>query len=914
MARIFLNKKRSKNGVDKENHLNIQLNGEYKILPPTDIETNVNAYEQYLSEKKNSQTYRLSFNVTPLCSNVLFNKISEIVYHEGGDDCIVFNKENTSGKINNNELIKEYCNYKNVNINSLTRSNLIRDTGFSHPECGGVTYHCGYDIFNNHTLRNKNFVSINTLNNINEKKKNFNTLYDLKRDKNGNNIVINTLDKNGNESKNEEHLYLKDDVYTFEETINENLVEKNGWIGFINPTTLNIPNYGSISLNKCMNNNKACEMYDMYPDRSLFSFIPKINKYRENRVENNWDYCLTYPFKNFYDNELVTYKSNNGTKINGLKAVITDNIFTDDFIDEDDIGILTLKTIIKHNFVVGDKINVVLIGNDSKGEEKIVTLDNDEIITKVGFEGKNKEYYFSIYGEELIGDLNSFAIPSQVEIRVQKMSAYGPCEYYFRKFRRIPNLNHINILNDNINEEDIKKYSNIDFNSTLNNLGFSRTIYNDKNAQLLFNDDVKLNGLVDNLGREISEIYLTIVKNNEGHKEWYNLKDYTSDAITNSRCFGKITSGVEMLDSYNIDYNIHIINNVSPDIIEKMSGGTGDILVKEFYQNFFNIKEDLDGNKIYKQPKVLEDDINIHGTFEQDARNNEFFGDIVEFNKEKLSEYTLTDVLHRFNTVQREILDEEYRDLIVDEIMYDDYDLYNSFSGETKIYNKLNDDVESGSELYIPFNIDAEGYYYKPHHKITLKRYKEKINQGIHTKIMYDNIRKAYEEDVYYLLTSKEYYLKKSDKLHFFHKKYEEYNIGEVTDIKEDINSNKWLVIKVKLSDELENYSIFKIENINGVYELNDGTGRYLWRDLLDEHEYDFNDEITKYIFTNNAHYINKNILFTLHRQDPNGEYGISGINAPTPIINNFTVGGDTNDYSDIETMLDEIEGGDLSC
>lgn len=50
-----------------------------------------------------------------------------------------------------------------------------------------------------------------------------------------------------------------------------------------------------MSVNKIMNNNKACEIYNMYPDISLFSFIPKYNSFQR-RKESNWDYCLTYPY------------------------------------------------------------------------------------------------------------------------------------------------------------------------------------------------------------------------------------------------------------------------------------------------------------------------------------------------------------------------------------------------------------------------------------------------------------------------------------------------------------------------------------------------------------------------------------------------------------------------------------------
>lgn len=922
MFKVFLNKKRSKNGINKENNLNISLMNENKILPLSDIVENVNAYEQYIKEKKNSQIYRLSFNITPLCSNVLFNKITEIVYHEGANDCIFFGKKGTSSnKSLQGTNIEKYCNYKNLKYDYLTRDNLIRDTGFSHLECGGLVYHCGYDIFNNHTLRKKEFNVVNKLTDEKlegEKKfssKVFNTIGDYKRNSQGD-FIIST--KNNNEEFYE-HLYTNDNIYSFEDSINENLVEKNGWIGFINPNGLNIINYNNnVSLNKCMNNNKGCEMIDMYPDRSLFSFIPKINKYRDNRIEKNWDYCLTYPFENFYDNELVQYQCKNGIKINGLKAKIVDDIFENDFIDIDEGSTVTLKTIIKNNFNINTLINIVLIGENKKGEEIIEVLDNNEKIARVGMNGKHKEYYFSIYTDELFEKLNNFKTPSEVEIRVRKVSNIGLCEYYFRKFKRIPNFNNTNVYNDDIvSNEEIKQYSNKEFNSTINGLGFSRTIYNDRNAQLLFNDDINLKGLKDNLGREISEIYLTIIKNNKGHKEWYNDKDYTNSGITNSRCFGKVTSGVDMLDRDKLDYNIHVINNVSPDIINYYDCENWNILVEDFYQYYFSVGYDNNGNPNYTSPRVLEDDINEYGGIVNGKRNNEFLGDIVEFNENTLTEYTLTEVLHRFNTVQREILDEEYQDLIVDEILSDDYDLDESTSGftiEQKTYNEIRSNNSLEEHIKIPFNIDAEGYFYKPHYKIVLKEYKETVKQGEHTRIA---ISEYTDIDInkYMLTTSKNYYFELLDNVYFYDKITKEKVIGTVYKIEGKNRNNIFINVKLLDNTTIGDYIIYRpnSEKPYGSYELEDGSGRYLWRDLLEDHEYEINGEISKYIFTNNAHYINKQIIFKLQRQDPTGEYKISSITGPTPIINNFGIEGVTNDYSNIETMLNNEEDG-LLC
>ena len=224
MFKIFLNKNKSKNSVNEENKLNFTFLNKNRIVPLTNIVANVNEYEQYIKEKKESQIYRLSFNITPLCSNVLFNKISEIVYHEGADDCVVFNKKTVEGNVKGIELLNNYCKYKNIESTKLHKEDLIRDTGFSHLECGGLVYHCGYDIFNNHVLRKKDFNVVNKLGG--EYKKYFNTLYDLKRNNKGEEVENwrDSLDENGKKNTFYEHLYMYDTIYMFDESVNENVV------------------------------------------------------------------------------------------------------------------------------------------------------------------------------------------------------------------------------------------------------------------------------------------------------------------------------------------------------------------------------------------------------------------------------------------------------------------------------------------------------------------------------------------------------------------------------------------------------------------------------------------------------------------------------------------------------------------
>ena len=85
-------------------------------------------------------------------------------------------------------------------------------------------------------------------------------------------------------------------------------------------------------------------------------------------------------------------------------------------------------------------------------------------------------------------------------------------EYYFRKFRKIKTVS-----SPIIEEDDYETYK----------LAFSENIFNDSITQFVFNEDIDVSDLTDNLGRPVSELYLTKIK--------------TSSA----GLFGGVSSGIE---------------------------------------------------------------------------------------------------------------------------------------------------------------------------------------------------------------------------------------------------------------------------------------------------------------------------------------------------------------------------------
>lgn len=903
--KIFLNKRKNKLSSNKNSFICTAIHSDSRALPIDDASYVLDEYQQYLKEKSSSNIYRLSFIINPICSNVLFNHLTEIVYKEGSDDCIVFNEYDNEKNVSGITNVEKYLDYKSLtNITSydITKKDLIRDTAFSHKDIGGFVYHCGYDIFNNHTLRKKEFNVVNKLVKDTDLEGYdyqyfFNTIFDYMRHHDGGFVKedkIKWSKDSYNDNKQNVHLYTIDTINSFEDTINEKLVEVDGWVGFINPTTLDIANYGDISLNKCMNNNKPCEFIDMYPDRSLYSFMPKINKYRNNRAENNWDYCLTYPSEKYFDNDIVSYK-NGIINVNGIRAIAIDlvkakdeNGDTIDFYDDEDNSIITLKTDIKHNLTSGSTIKITAIIDNGEKKESI-ELDEYINVNKVYFDTDINSYCIVINGNEVIDLYNKYNV---LELRIQQVINGAPCEYYFRKFKKIPFKN--NSLSPNSNG----------INSTLSKMGFSRNIYKDTIVQLLFNDNVDISGLKDNLGRKISEIFLTIVKNNKGYNEWYIDGKCTSSSVTFSHCFGEVTSGIDMKNSEVYDYNVHKLHNINTGITNayKLSKGnnsnneTGDNVFEHLFVKY---------GEQYRIPKTLESGIDIS--------KDDFLGDIVEFSPYTIEETVLENVYHRFNTYQREYWGEgnyAFLDLIRDEIEYDDYDIGTNrgFTVKEKNFNCFYDEGENKKNK-IPANIDPEGYYYKPHYGIKLRKYHDEVKQGRHQKIVFTDGGKS-DDGKWKFTTSINYYLEPNKELYLYEIETGRREIATITNVS-NLKNITIMGSSISSIDDINNYYIFKpnSEMPEYAYDLKDSFGRYLWRDEVIDMEDDEGNSIDPQVFTNGAHYINKNINFFLMRQDPTGFYNLSNVSNTHPILQNMSIQGDKNDYSIVEIIDETIEG-----
>lgn len=924
--KILLASAKSKTSSDKEVLMGVELTNEFKKFPVDSIDTKIDQYLQYVKENDASHKYRFVFTVAPICSNVLFNHNTEIVSNEGSDVCKLYKdtyREITEATEKGAAL---YYDFKNGKITpaenrTLTSRTLIQDTGYSHPKCGGFVYHCGYDIFNNHILRQKEFTVVN-FKPVNVTNMTFNTISDVSRDYDG--TVIKDNVQTGT-TQSECHLYSVSTIRTFEESIRDNLIERDGWFGFKNPTMIEVNNvklrstfdsnsgsggstptepigggevhalrspmrggtqepvvqYQEVCVNKCMNNNKACEFIDMYPDRSLYSFMPKINKAR-NREEYNWEYCLTYPYKSITGCTLTSYVVNDEEVANGMLAE-----FVSDFssyigemadilqyaVTDSEYRDIIVRTKCKNTIQSGSVVRLSIIATNDSGTNTRCFETQDVTVKNIGLGGYADQYYFSIGLSDVISvldNMNTLRFTKDVYCYVRKVVNGRPCKYYFRMFKRLPNFKGVNIIPaDGLTEEDINNNMFRDFSSTLNRLAFSNTIYNDKIAQVVYNDDIDTSGLRDNLGRELSEVFFTIVKTNKGHDIWYSKDTLDDSSIEFSHCFGEVRSGLD-LPWFGDDYNVHKIHGL-PSI-------THDQTVRLFPKSVLPLEYDI---TINGHDRDIFSPIKSTATLgpqeeQKQTKTGLFWGDLVEFSENDILETVLENVQHRFNTAQRETLNKNFEKLYHDEIIIDDFMIVKNDNDRSHF--------RADSQILAPgyrTNIAPEGYYYQPHYRVELREFDSTVNEGYHTRVQFDTFKciKQGNTAIYKTTakTDKNYYLNVNDTIYI----YPIDGSGRIDGIITSVGGDDFRDIQFqssKLTNDRFQYVFFKpnSEKPATAYDFNDLSGKYIWRDFVSVNNISIDSKLYNMVFTNGAHYVEQRVNLYLRRQDPYGVYGLN--------------------------------------
>ena len=452
------------------------------------------------------------------------------------------------------------------------------------------------------------------------------------------------------------------------------------------------------------------DFVDMYPSRDLYTFVPKWNKFKR-RIEKNWNYCITYPSSSTtsgFDDIIERHD-----KINALKAVYFDeNTRSDngttqiviygitkhglkvgDYInlyktydikseaegEEPKIETVTEKIIDNAKVTsIADDYIFTIFGGDTKISDSWVELNEDDMTN--GYllaEGEtaddptyildtdSRKYFVNTrdttkryYIVNAIGDSYGYVSLDDTTLNLSYKKVVGgvECEYYVRIFSKLPNFKY---ASGTTTEYDLyrpgstmiqtynkKKY---EFENHVSRLAFAKNIYSDDVGEIVFTDDIDISNLKDNLGRPLSSIYLTIIKNNKGYKEWYGfvkndvdwkpdwIRDY-SDDIEFSHCFGKITCGFYLSDE-------SIYSHVTS--IKKMSHSND---IGRGY-NCAKINEDREEEASKYCPNISSSMDDCEIWYDTDSN---FYGDLCYYDAFNAIENSIQPIMHRFNTAQRE--------------------------------------------------------------------------------------------------------------------------------------------------------------------------------------------------------------------------------------------------------------------
>jgi len=348
------------------------------------------------------------------------------------------------------------------------------------------------------------------------------------------------------------------------------IFEKDGWVGYYNDE----PDEDALQFND--NKSALCD---------FFPFDPGYDRLRMLDSDGKQNYLLkiTYPFEK-KDIQIVK---------NNLGITLKDGI---PIIEQFEIEIngrmyVGFRTAMNHGLNQGDKIQ---LNNfiDLTANNTLNLDDKFYRVFKLGNQTNNKK-------------LRTFIIdvdPSEIGFNigtstVKRVIKDKPSQYYVRRFKSLT-----------IDYKDYDLYP----------AAYGVTYFNDDVAAFNFKTDVNVKNLVDNLGRPLSELYLTIIKNDNdsdptsvNSQYWLEQQQNLSSTI-NTRFWTPISGGYDLENDVNINYNIRSYKD--PNYVGSL-----------YYENI-------------------------------DESDDFFDGDIVEYNENELLERRLEGVYHRINTIYREFL------------------------------------------------------------------------------------------------------------------------------------------------------------------------------------------------------------------------------------------------------------------
>ncbi len=347
-----------------------------------------------------------------------------------------------------------------------------------------------------------------------------------------------------------------------------------GWYGYYDDVDLSTP--------QMQNDNESslCQFKTFDPGFDRLLGLDSDGK-------QNYLYKITYPFE-IRDINLVVNKQGVSLK-DGIqvieKGVVTIN----------NRNYVYFKTPINHGLSEDDEVKLLNFTDNQNGGLYL----NKRTFNVVKLGNQNNNLTERIF----VLDINPVDIDIDLGVSTIKRVVAGiESEYYVRRLK---------CLTTEEKEYDIYPAA------------YGVNYFDDGQASFYFKNDIDIDGLRDNLGRPLSELFLTIVKNDNDtpltdskNRYWIDQQKTLPPEIKN-RFWMPIVGGYETEKNVNVNYNIRAVGANYPG-----------------------------GNPNY--PQVYFDNI--------DESDLTFDNDIVEYNEYELTERTLEFIYHRINTVYRDNL------------------------------------------------------------------------------------------------------------------------------------------------------------------------------------------------------------------------------------------------------------------
>lgn len=257
-------------------------------------------------------------------------------------------------------------------------------------------------------------------------------------------------------------IYRKDGKTNSAYTSRNDITEKDGWIGYIDNDSDTAQTYSKSNKDFGDNKSSLCQLIPFDPGYDRLKFDDPDGK-------PNYMVKVTYP----YDTEDITLIENDSgiTLSDGIPFIsIQEKLIQT-------ISYTVFNTPINHGLKVGDTVKLFGIGERS---------DESFIVTQVGNENNiNKERSFVVAIE--FGDVQFNKGVSRFAREVDGVLS----QYYVRKYKT---------LTDGFKDYD--RYP----------AAFAQSYFGDEEVGFNFTKDIDVSGKVDNLGRPLSELFLSIIK------------------------------------------------------------------------------------------------------------------------------------------------------------------------------------------------------------------------------------------------------------------------------------------------------------------------------------------------------------------------------------------------------------------